>query len=95
MPWPVFKQVLERIHSVKSKEEYVKMVGDGDTMLDILPGGVLQRTPVPFEMHALGRFKDADRKGRAGTSLLAMLATKIHGTQKPCRNVSCALVWDT
>lgn len=70
MPWPVLKQVLGRIQSVKSKDEYIKMVGDGDTTNDILPGGVLQRTPVPFEMHALGRWADSQAKGRPGASLL-------------------------
>lgn len=63
LPWSILREVLERITNIASKDDYIQMTRDGDTILDIVPGGVLQRTPVPFEMFAESRRAQANETG--------------------------------
>lgn len=74
--------MLQRIQNVESKDAYLKMTRDGDTILDILPGGVLRRTPVIPEMFAQGRYVQADRSGEAMAHLLASFVTGLEMSNK-------------
>lgn len=77
LPWPVLKEMLRRIQNVKSKDEYLKMWWDGDTVLDILPGGILQRTLTVVELFAQDRYALANRTGKALAHMLVTFVTML------------------
>eukprot|EP00884_Botryococcus_braunii_P000262 jgi/Botrbrau1/10236/Bobra.0362s0025.1 len=82
LPWAALKETLERIKGIKSQEEYLEMRRDGDNVLDLLPGGVLQRTPVPNEMYGEKRLYEGKTLGETALQLIQQGKSDLKNAKK-------------
>lgn len=54
--------MLELIRT-NDRDAYLRLRRDGDNVMDLLPGGVLQRSPVPNECYAIKRLDEGKTLG--------------------------------
>lgn len=62
LPWRALKQMLELIRT-SDRDAYLRLRHDGDNVMDLLPGGILQRTPVPNECYGIMRLQQGKDLG--------------------------------